>query len=161
GEHAQLESYRLALLYGRRGFALWAEGGPLIGVAFGAGRWDEVVERADAFLAGLGGESHYQASSAHTARGLVRLARGDDVGAKEDAERALELARPVADPQLRGGNMEIAAFILMSAGEERRAVQLLDETLEVIRELRQLSWLVVDLQSIAWGAWRLDRGGAV
>jgi class 3 adenylate cyclase/tetratricopeptide (TPR) repeat protein len=158
GSNDLLESYRLAQQFGHRGFARWTEGGPLIGNAFGWGRWDEVLESAEEFIAGLGGESHYQASSAHVMRGVIRFSRGDDAGAAQDAERALELARPVGDPQLWGGNLQAASAIFMSVGEKGRARELLDETLTLIGELQQLGWVVMDLDSAAWVAWKLGRG---
>ena len=152
-----LESHRLAGHFGRHGFAYWQEGGPLIGDAFDRGRWDEVVERADAFLARLGDSTHYQASSAYLFRAAVRLGRGDSTGAEDDAERGLRLARPVGDPQLWGSILEYAAFVFDSVGNERRAAETLDETLALMGELGQLGWVVASAWASAWTAWRLGR----
>ena len=153
-----LEAHRLAQHFGHHGFAQWSEGGPLIGDAFERGRWDEVVERADAFLAALGDSTHYQASSAYLFRAVVRLGRGDLTGAEHDAEQGLQLARPVGDPQLWGSILEFAAFVFDSAGNERRATETLDEALALMSELGQLGWVVVSTWASAWVAWRLERG---
>ena len=152
-----LEAHRLAEHFGLHGFARWSEGGPLMTVAFYRGRWDEVVERADAFLATLGDGTHYQAAQAHLARGMIHLGRGDAVGAVEHAERGLELARPVGDPQVLGSIMQFATFVFDSAGNDRRAEETLDEALALMRELGQLGWVVVSTWASAWVAWRLGR----
>jgi tetratricopeptide (TPR) repeat protein len=155
------EAYRLAQHYGHRGFMRWFEGGPMIGPLFGDGQWDEVVERATAFIDGLGGEGHYQAASSYVFRGSVRAARGEDVGAAEDAARALEVARPVGDPQLSGSVLLDVASIYMTIGDKKRASELLDESLEFIRGIPDLGWVVVQLHSLAWVAQKLGRGDEV
>ena len=91
-------------------------------------------------------------------RGLVRLARGDDVGAADDAQQAWELARPVADPQILGPALEQAAFIFMSIGDEQRAGAALDELVAQMRDLRQFGWVVVWAYMGAWVARGLGRG---
>ncbi len=151
------EAYRLAERFGHRGFMRWSEGGPLIGNPIQCGRWDEVIERADAFLAEVGETTHYQRSTAYLFRGLVRLARGDVVGAEQDADIGLELARPVMDPQILGPALELAAFIFLSLGDEVRAMETLDEALALLRGLRQLGWAVVWANQLAWVAWKLGR----
>jgi tetratricopeptide (TPR) repeat protein len=151
------EAYRLAQHFGHRGFVRWVEGGPMSGAPFSEGKWDEVLDRADAFIARLGSEGHYQAASAHLARGYIRAARSDDAGAAQDAARALELSRPVGDPQLSGASLLTAAFIYMVIGEGERANELLDEALSLFAELRQLGWVVVELSSLAWVARKLGR----
>ena len=157
-EEDVIEAYRVAVHFGHNGFARWAEGGPLMGNPIQCGRWDEVVERADAFLADVGETGHYQLATAYLFRGLVRLARGDVVGAEQDADRGLEVARPVLDPQILGSALELAAFISLSLGNETRAMETIDEALALLREHRQLGWAVVWLNQLAWVAWRLGRG---
>jgi tetratricopeptide (TPR) repeat protein len=152
-----LESYRLAEHFGHYGFARWASGGPLPGAALTAGRWDEVIERTDAFLADVGG-GHYQAASSYGFRGLVRLGRGEVTGATSDAARCVESARPAMDPQLFLSALGIAAQIFFSAGDEGRAIELLDEALDEFRGLRQLGFVAVWIHALAWIAWSIGRG---
>jgi tetratricopeptide (TPR) repeat protein len=161
GNKDLLEGYRLAQHFGQRGFVRWCEGGPLLGSLYQRGQWDEVVERADAFLARLGGEGHYQAGSSHLFRGSIRAARGDDAGAVEDAARALELSRPVGDPQLSGTTLLGAAFIYMTVGDAATARKLFEESLALIGELGQLGWVVIELHSLAWVGQKLERSDEV
>jgi class 3 adenylate cyclase/tetratricopeptide (TPR) repeat protein len=152
-----LEAHRIADHYGHRAFTYWAEGGPLLARPYQRGAWDEVLVQTDAFLASLGGGTHYQAASSHVFRGLVRVARGDSAGAVADADMALELARPVGDPQVTCTGLAVCSFIFMSAGEEARARAVLGETLELVRDLQQLGWVVVELHALAWVARMLGR----
>jgi class 3 adenylate cyclase len=156
-EDAIVESHRLADHFGHHGYARWAEGGPLVGAAFIAGRWDEVVERADAFLADVGG-AHYQAATSYAMRGHVRVGRGDDDGARSDAERTVESARPAGDPQVILSNVAIAAQVFLLAGDEERATRLLDELLDGYRGVRQLGFTAVWAHTVAWVAWSVGRG---
>ena len=157
GEAGALEAYRLAEHFGHYGFARWASGGPLPAAALTAGRWDEVIERTDAFLADVGG-THYQAATSYGFRGLVRVGRGDLAGATTDAMRAVEAARPAMDPQLFLSALGIAAQIFFSAGDEERAIQLLEEALDEYRGLRQLGFAAVWSHAVAWIAWSAGRG---
>ena len=159
GDKDLLEAYRLAQHFGQRGFVRWCEGGPLLGSLYQRGQWDEVAERADAFLARLGDEGHYQAGSSHLFRGSIRAARGDDAGAVEDAARALELSRPVGDPQLSGTTLLGAAFIYMTVGDAANARKLFEESLALLGELGQLGWVALELHSLAlgWAEARAER----
>jgi class 3 adenylate cyclase/tetratricopeptide (TPR) repeat protein len=158
-DHAEaiVESHRLAEHFGQYGYARFAEGGPLCGIALLSGRWDEVMERTDAFLADVGG-ARYQASTSYAFRGLVRLGRGDAEGARRDAERAVESARPVGDPQVTLSNLGIAAQTFLLAGNERRAIELLDEILDDCRGLRQIGFAALWAHTVAYVAWSLGRG---
>jgi class 3 adenylate cyclase/tetratricopeptide (TPR) repeat protein len=153
-----MQAYRLAQHFGHRGFVRWADGGPMIGPLWSDGRWDEIVERTTTFIDGLGGEGNYQAASSHMFRGMVRAARGEDAAAADDAGRALELARPVGDPQLTGSVIFGTALIYMTIGDQKRATELLDESLDFIREIEDLGWVVVELHSLASVAHKLGRG---
>ena len=156
GHDDLLESYRLANHFGQRGFVRWADGGPMLGFPYRVGRWDEVLDGANAFIATLGQEGHYQAASSHSFRALIGVARGE-VDAARDAERMLELARPVDDPQLRGPVLQVATVLSLLLGEEDRARELFDEALALIRDLPQLGWAVVELHSTAWVARKFAR----
>jgi class 3 adenylate cyclase/tetratricopeptide (TPR) repeat protein len=151
------EAHRLAQHFGHRGMVRWLEGGPLVGGLFHRGEWDEIEERTTAFIDSLSEEGSYQAGSSYLFRGLVRLARGDDAGAAADAARTWELAKPIGDPQVTGTAVQVVAFIYMSLGDRQRASELFDESLELIGELAQLGWVVVELHALAWVAQKLGR----
>jgi class 3 adenylate cyclase/tetratricopeptide (TPR) repeat protein len=151
------EAHRLAKHYGHRAFALWSEGGPILGERYQRGAWDDLLQRAEDFLAALDGERHYQESAAYAWRARIRMASGDEKGGAADVERAVELARPVGDPQLFGNVLAMASFVFAELGDDRRAGELFDEALELIRMHHQLGWLVIELYSLAWVAGKLGR----
>src|ERR671936_176908 len=152
-----LESHRLAERFGHQGFARFSEGGPLLGGAYHEGRWDDLMARADAFLADV--SPSYQRASAFALRGLIRLGRDDAAGAEDDARRAVESARLAANPQMLLPTLSIAAAIWLSLASEHRARDLLDEALPAIVQLRRLGFAGVWAHSLAWVAWSLGRGG--
>jgi tetratricopeptide (TPR) repeat protein len=153
------EAQRIAEHFGHRAFLRFGMGGPLLGHAIYAGRWDEGARMADEFLAE--GTAHYQASVALAWRAVVRVARGDVEGAVSDAERALELSRPANDPQLKVTAAEMTAFVFLSAGERSRASETFEECLVGLREQRQIGFPVVWLHGLAWVAWMLGRADEV
>ena len=64
------------------------------------GRWDDALTVADDFIAECeSGAPHVLESMARLVRGNIRLGRGDTQGALLDHERAVVLAREVADPE--------------------------------------------------------------
>jgi class 3 adenylate cyclase/tetratricopeptide (TPR) repeat protein len=74
--------------------------GVLVQHDYYAGRWDEALCEADAFIAECeAGAPHYLESSTRVVRALIRLARDEREAATVDALRAEELARDVKDPQ--------------------------------------------------------------
>jgi class 3 adenylate cyclase/tetratricopeptide (TPR) repeat protein len=150
-----LEAHRLALHYGHQGFARWSGGGPVLLISFHRGDWDEVQSGADEFLADE--SPSYQASSAYAWRGMVRFARGDVDGAQDDAERALEVARPAKDPQVILSVFPMAAVIFLSAGNEARAAETLDEILVEVRRLPQMGFGTIWVHGWAWVARTLGR----
>ncbi len=154
-----IEVQRLAEHFGYHGFARFTSGGPMLADLYRKGNWDELIARADAFLAEIAsGSPHYQAGSVYAFRGLIRLARGDLVGAQDDAQRAVESVRPVKDPQAVLTAVPIAALIFLSAGSDMRARETVDEALEELRPLRQLGFAAVWSHAVAWAAWMLGRG---
>jgi tetratricopeptide (TPR) repeat protein len=150
-----LEAHRLALHFGHQGFARWSEGGPVLLVSFHRGDWDELQSGAEEFLADE--SPSYQSSSAYAWRGMVRVARGDLEGAEDDAERALELARPAKDPQVILSAFPMAAVIFLSAGNEARAGETLDEILAEVRRLPQMGFGTTWAHGWVWVARALGR----
>jgi class 3 adenylate cyclase/tetratricopeptide (TPR) repeat protein len=151
------ETIRLTKHFGHHGFARFVEGGPAVVLPYKAGDWDEAVERATTFLVDVErGSPHYQAGVAYTIRGLIRVARGDPE-AERDAERAVEVARPVKDPQILQTALARAALIFLSAQNEKRAEELLDEALVEIRGVPQLGFASVEMHGLAWVALMLGR----
>jgi class 3 adenylate cyclase/tetratricopeptide (TPR) repeat protein len=157
---ATAESIRIAEHYGHHGVALWGSGGPTIGPHYQQGRWDEAVDTANAFLA-KAGDQHYQSGSAYAFRGLVRVGRGDDAGAAEDADRAVDLARRVGDPQAHLPVIAMGGVIFWSTGEAVRAEELLDELLRELDRLPQIGFAGIELHGVAWVARQFSREAEV
>ncbi len=153
-----METRRLAVHYGHRGFVRFIDGGPGIAVYYGTGQWNTALEHADAFVAEVeSGSPHYQASSAYVTRAMIRLARGNDVGALADAESAVENVRPISDPQLLHTTLALVALLFFSLGEEARARETLDEVLDGLSQVRELAFAATEFHFVAWLALKFGR----
>jgi tetratricopeptide (TPR) repeat protein len=152
------ETLRLARHYGHRGFARFMEGGAMITVPYHCGKWDQALEYAEPFLAIVErGSPHYQAATAYCFRGLIRIGRGDSEGAESDAERGVEIARPIEDPQSLQSVLAMASAICLLAGNARRAEEIVNEALGGFIGLRQLGFVAVEMHHLAWSAFQLGR----
>jgi hypothetical protein len=155
---ASEKTLELAKHFGHRGQVRFIEAGPAVPNRYLAGEWDDALERADGVIAEAeAGARFYQLPLMHAIRGLIRLARGDAEGAESDAERAVELARPLKDPQALFPNLANAAAIFLSVGNEARAGQTLDEAVTGLHELPRLGFAVIELPLQAWVAVTLGR----
>jgi class 3 adenylate cyclase len=71
-----------------------------INAAFWFGRWDDALERADAFIAECeAGSPHYMENLLREDRASIHEARGDIEAALGDYRQALAMAREAGDPQ--------------------------------------------------------------
>ena len=96
--------------------------------ALDGGLWDDCVRLADAFIAECeAGASHTLQASVHCHRGSIRLARDDMDGAVGDAERALELARGVQQPDRVFQSLAFAVRAFAATGAIERARELASE----------------------------------
>jgi class 3 adenylate cyclase/tetratricopeptide (TPR) repeat protein len=144
------EAWDLTERYGHTGFQRFLAGGPAIATPYTRGRWEEALERADSFIAGVeSGSKHYQAGAAYSFRALIRAGRAHP-GATSDAERSLELSRAVRDPQQLLPTLASAAVVFFLAGDERRAEQVLVEALGESREPDTLGFAIVTSPWLAW-----------
>jgi tetratricopeptide (TPR) repeat protein len=90
--------------------------------ALDGGRWDDCVRLADAFIAECeAGAGHTLQASAHCHRGIIRLARNETDGAVADAERALELAAEVRQPDRVFQSLAFAVRAFAASGALDRA----------------------------------------
>ena len=150
---AEEVTLELARHFGQQAFVRFVETGPSVGNRYLAGEWDDALARAEAILAEAeAGTRFYQTGAIYCFRGLIRLARGDDEGAESDAERAIEHARENRDPQALHPDLSMAALLLQSAGNDKRADETLSEALEGLRELHRFGFAANDLPSLAWVA---------
>jgi class 3 adenylate cyclase/tetratricopeptide (TPR) repeat protein len=161
GRGERMKTRDVAERFGHYGFVRFIEGGPAIIHAHLAGEWDEALEHANAFIAEVeNGAPHYQSPHAYVHRALIRLGRGDP-GARDDAERAVELAHGVKDPQLFVTTLARAAIVFLAIGNDDRAIQVFGELLSAQAELHQLGFGGIDSYAIAWLGVTLGRAEEV
>jgi class 3 adenylate cyclase/tetratricopeptide (TPR) repeat protein len=157
-----IEVRELAQRYGQFHFVRFIDGAHMIIHPYVMGEWDLCLERANAFIRSVEeGSPHYQAATAYIRRGLIRLARGDEAAALNDAARALELARPVGDPQLMMPVLSESARMWHETGDEPGAIALFEELLDHLRALPHLGFAVFQSHTIAWVARLLERTSEV
>jgi tetratricopeptide (TPR) repeat protein len=95
------------------------------------GHWDQAAGVADSVTADdSSGPTHYLECDCFLWRGRIRLARGQLDDARNDGQRALELARASNDPQNLDPALAFGARILLLAGRSAEAGRLVDELLE-------------------------------
>jgi hypothetical protein len=151
---ARRESGLLAQQIGSVAGYRWYQG-VLCDQEYHDGNWDEALALCDVFLARIEtGERHYMTAQAASVRAQIEVARGDDIGAVADIERALEQVRVIADPQLRHYTTALAAHVLSFADPER-AVQIATEFLALLRGDDELQFAVIALPTFAAAAHRL------
>ena len=100
---------------------------------FWSGRWDQAVRVADSVAPdGEEGAQHFMECLCRLWRGRVRLARGQLAGAREDAGRALALARESGDRLHLDPALAFKARVLLTTDQAAEAGKLLDELLATL-----------------------------
>ncbi|MFL6068312.1 MAG: AAA family ATPase [Gaiellaceae bacterium] len=114
------------------------------------GDWDAALERANAFIDGLGSEKDYLAGPTRDVRTVVFTARGELAAAEAEATLLLAHARDVGGEQL-GPALADAARALYAVGRPAEGDELVDELLRDHRDdfgaqwLRELPLLLAEL----------------
>ena len=150
GFELQAEARASARRYGLTRGTLWLER-ELAAECYLTGRWDDAVRIVDSCLDDAG-EPHYLDGFCAIARGQIKLARGDLVGAIADARWALERGHAAKDAQVLYPALAFSAEALLRSGDEPQAVELVDELLAAVTGEELLT------TGIAWP--RLARIGA-
>jgi tetratricopeptide (TPR) repeat protein len=97
------------------------------------GRWDELIENADRFIAECESSPHNMEGPARVLRANIRLARGDIDGAHDDWDRGHSLAREMHDPQRMMPALLGSARGLAWLGRIDEAQALVFEAMELAR----------------------------
>jgi hypothetical protein len=114
------------------------------------GEWDEAVNHIDKAIHGLDHTASLQ-YAARLVRGRIRLARGEQAGAAEDAARALELARSANHPQSLLPSLVLMARVACAEEAKNQAAALADETLQLVAEIgfqTISSWFAPELVAV-------------
>jgi DNA-binding SARP family transcriptional activator/class 3 adenylate cyclase len=130
GFELQAEGRRVAE---RFGFTAWLRHlqGERVFEDYWSGRWDAAIRRADEFIAeSEAGARHYMETACRLMRGRIRLARGEQPAALEDAEKGLESARVIKDPQVLNPTIAFRATVALAAGNADQAATLASELLD-------------------------------
>jgi class 3 adenylate cyclase len=99
--------------------------GHLLYIDYHFGRWDECISLATELIAKAeAGSPHYLEAERRSVRALIRLARGDDVGAVADVQASVINARRVKDPQIVEQCLAVGAFVLHASGDISEASML-------------------------------------
>jgi tetratricopeptide (TPR) repeat protein len=115
------EARRQAERFGLSDWLLWLRGESAYPLYY-EGEWDECLRILDELIEEFGGHPFWMETPCRQLRGHMRLARGDEAGAREDCERALELAREGKDPQVVWPSLSFAALLAVRSDPERAGV---------------------------------------
>jgi class 3 adenylate cyclase/tetratricopeptide (TPR) repeat protein len=127
------EGLRLSERFGMAHRVAWFIGERAVAY-YWAGRWDEARAIAEQmFSKAAAGLPNYMDVQAHTVVGRIALARAE-ASALTQAQKALELARAVRDPQLVYPSLAFCARASEQSGRREEAVSLIDELLSMWRE---------------------------
>ena len=119
------EAQRRAEKFGLDDWLLWLRGEGAYPGYF-SGNWDEPLRLLDELIDEFTQHPFWMETPCRMLRGHMRLARGDEHGASEDADRSLELSRAAKDPQVAWPALAFAARVAAAADPDRAAA-LLDE----------------------------------
>ena len=92
------------------------------------GHWDESLRVLDELIDEFAVHRFWMETPCRQLRGHIRLGRGDEAGAREDSERALELGREAKDPQALWPSLSFAARVA-GLSDPDRAGDLMTELL--------------------------------
>jgi hypothetical protein len=117
----------------RFGFTAWLRHlqGERVYEDYWSGRWDAAIRHADEFIAeSEAGLRHYMETACRLMRGRIRLARGEQPAALEDATKGLESAHVIKDPQMLNPAIAFRATVALAAGNADQAAALTSELLD-------------------------------
>ena len=115
-----------------------------------SGEWQLALRDGRAFLAALGDDRHYLVATVLMVSSSALAAQGDVSGANEYSQRALELAREIADPQSLHTALVFRAKALLLEGKRREPGAFVDEFFASEPQLNEwffkdLPWVMLDL----------------
>jgi class 3 adenylate cyclase/tetratricopeptide (TPR) repeat protein len=137
--------------FGLDDWLLWLRGESAY-PSYYAGAWDESLRILDELLEVFAEHPFWMEAPCRILQGKIRLARGDEAGARADAERALELSGTAKDPQVLWPAQAFAALAFASAEPDRANGHLT----ELLSE-----WAAYEWQLASESMWMTDAAVAV
>jgi tetratricopeptide (TPR) repeat protein len=129
------EARRRAERFGLDDWLLWLRGESAYPAYF-SGAWDEALRILDELIEVFAEHPFWMEMPCRILRGKIRLARGDEAGAREDAERAVELSEAAKDPQVLWPSQAFAARAFASSDPDRAGALLT----ELLAEWAAYEW---------------------
>jgi class 3 adenylate cyclase/tetratricopeptide (TPR) repeat protein len=129
------EARRRAERFGLDDWLLWLRGEGAYPLYY-SGAWEDSVRILDELIDEFAAHPFWMEVPCRTLRGEIRFARGDESGAREDAELALELSRAAKDPQVLWPALALAARTVASSDPERAGALLG----EILAEWEGIAW---------------------
>ena len=124
------EALEVAKHVGWKAAVLWLEAEEL-DWSYYRGEWDEALAQADAILGADADLRHVpREMDARVIRALIRLARGDVLGADEDSSAALASTERFSDPQILFPALATRARVLFDRGAKAEAETLVVDLLD-------------------------------
>jgi tetratricopeptide (TPR) repeat protein len=120
---------------GDKPMLLWLEWSRIQSALYSAGRWDEALIDATAFLetvAPLGG--HYGEPAMRLIRAQINAARGERELALRDVDEALAQIGPATDRQSMLPSLVTAAHVNLLLGNRTEAKDVIETTMSIVRE---------------------------
>ena len=137
----QAKGVQAARRFGDSAAVLWSRHEQAF-LDYSCGRWDQALALVEELLAEPEvGPASYWRSAARQIRGAIRLGRGDEEGALDDAACAVELARGLRDPQMLYPALAFAAFANGAAARTADADRLAGELLDGWTTSSSAVWL--------------------
>jgi class 3 adenylate cyclase/tetratricopeptide (TPR) repeat protein len=127
--------------------------------AFDRGHWHQALLLAEELLAEIeAGSPHVFARDMYLVRAQIRIGRDDALGALADAERALELARLLKNPEEVFPTLALCAHIVSESGDIERASVLADEFLALLKAGTPDASIMIAVHVLAWTLGAVRRG---
>lgn len=136
-----LEGIEAAQKLGVPALSRWSRGNAAIGL-FNAGRWDEALEVANAFIADTGAPSQ-QEWICRTVRYEIQLERNESYELSRDFTRMVAFAHEPGSPW-NTGRHGVLAYFLLETGKPAEAAEALDVMIADADDVPQLFWCTIN-----------------
>jgi class 3 adenylate cyclase len=150
------EGFRLAERFGDVPQMRWFQG-QMVYDKYWLGDFDGALRLADEIVAAVeAGSPHSEEVGSRAMRARIRLARGDEAGAKSDVDSSVSRAREGEDPQNIRVALGSATFVAFELGQREQASRYADELLEQVPKSASVHTALIPLTEALFGLGRRD-----